>query len=75
MSCFRMQLPENDFGKILSNVFSVTYNKGDDESGSYDRTDPFANEMTTGIAMINYYTVNHLLVEHVSSVLFWTQSE
>ena len=50
MSCYRMQLPENDFGKILSNVFSVTYNKGDDESGSYDRTDPFANEMTTGIA-------------------------
>ena len=52
MLSFRMELPENDFGKILSNVFSVTYNKGDDESGSYDMTDPFANEMNTGI--VNY---------------------
>ena len=50
MLLFRMELPENDFGKILSNVFSVTYNKGDKSDPSYDRTDPYANEMTTGIA-------------------------
>ena len=43
----RMVLPENDFGKILSNVFSITYNKGG-KPGEDRGKDSFAQEMNAG---------------------------
>ena len=43
-----MVLPERDFGKMLSNVFSITYNTGG-KPGVDREKDPFAKEMNAGL--------------------------
>ena len=43
-----MVLPERDFGKMLSNVFSITYDKGG-KPGEDRGKDPFAKEMNAGL--------------------------
>ena len=48
-----MDLPERNFGKILSNVISITYNKGGNPAKNVDK-DPFANEMNAGMVNVIY---------------------
>ena len=54
-----MVLPEQNLGRVLSNVFSITYNKVNKLENDTDH-DIFKNEMNTGYTMLFTVKSQHI---------------
>ena len=55
-----MKLPEQNLGKVLSNVLSITYNKVG-KIFPDEGNDPFKNEMNTGYTWLLMSLLVHII--------------